>query len=642
MPSNGPSRSALGILSVAMSRHVLVVARWYPSWDAPGRGSFVADHVAALRAAGVTVTVASFDPTGVRGNETTRPERAAAAADLLAGPLASVEAEARPVTWGVPGVPVARLPVILDGSRRRPDDVVEAHRRALVPYGLGLAERRPIDLVHAHTGLPDGLAAADLAERLGRPLVTTEHASTAPDELADPAARAAYRALVGPGRRLVAVSASLGRELAARLDLDEDAIGVLPNAVPIDGFPAGDPGARDPHELLYVGARKASKGIETLVRAFAELHREDPGLRLRLVGAPGTPDEEARWRELAGELGVAAAVAFEGRAERAAVAAAMRRAAVFVHPSPRETFGIVAAEALASGLPVAASPSGGVDEIVGRDGRFGEVPADRSPAALADAVRRVLARRETFAPAAMRAHVEASFAAPAVAARTVELYETLIAAGRGAGSAGPAVDRGADAAGRGRDVEPAGPAPFRPPLVVGLVRRLAVERLAALPPALAGRLTVVTTASATTAVGPGPEPAAWAREPAGEEPAGALPAGHWLDLDPELDYRRRLAGLGRPTKPGGALGRLLSIAASPKAERERRDLIARRPELRRQTTESFLRSAWEEAGRPPFVLALDADDILVVEPLLAAGARLAPGGLRWLVDRWDEAGRPAG
>jgi len=630
-----------------MSRHVLVVARWYPSWDAPGRGSFVADHVAALRAAGVTVTVASFDPTGVRGNETTRPERAAAAADLLAGPLATVEAEARPVAWGVPGVPVARLPVILDGSRRRPDDVVEAHRRALVPYGLGLAERRPIDLVHAHTGLPDGLAAADLAQRLGRPLVTTEHSSTAPDELADPVARDAYRALVGPGRRLVAVSASLGRELAARLGLDDRAIGVLPNAVPIDGFPVGDRDARDPHELLYVGARKATKGIETLLRAFAELHRDDPGLRLRLrlVGTLGTPDEEARWRELAGELGVAAAVTFEGRAERAAVAAAMRRAAAFVHPSPRETFGMVAAEALASGLPVAASPSGGVDEIVGPDGRFGEIAADQGPSALADAVRRVLARRETFVPAAMRAHVEASFAAPAVAARTIELYEELIAAGRGTASfgrgaapAGPAVDRGADLAGRGRDVEPAVPAPFRPPLVVGLVRRLAIERLAVLPPGLAGCLAIVTSAPAAgTVVGAGAEPAAGTREP-----AGALPTGRWLELDPELDYRRRLAELGRPTKPGGALGRFLSIATSPKAERERRDLVARRPELRRQATESFLRSAWEEAGRPPFVLALDADDVLAAEPLLAAGARLAPGGLRWLVDRWDEAGRPAG
>lgn len=619
-----------------MSFHVLVVARWYPSWDAPGRGSFVADHVAALRAAGVTVTVASFDPTGVRGNEAARPERAAAAAELLAGSLATVEAETRPVGWGVPGVPVARLPVILDGSRRQPDDVIEAHRRALVPFGVGLDERRPIDVIHAHTGLPDGLAAARLAERLGRPLVTTEHSSTAPGELTDPAARETYRTLVGPGRRVVAVSGSLGRELAERLGLDVGELGVLPNAVPVDGFPPGEIGARDPRQLLYAGARKTTKGIETLLRAFAELHRDQPNLRLRLIGTPGTPEEEARWRELTDELGVAPAVTFEGHADRAAVAAAMRRAAVFVHPSPRETFGMVAAEALASGLPVAATPSGGVNEIVGPDGRFGELATDRSPAALAEAVRRLLARRESFDPAAMRAHVEASFAAPAVAAHTIELYEAMVGGGRGTASHRPAADRAGAVTGGARDAEPAAPVPFGPPLIVGLVRSLAMSRLAALPPGLAHRLTVVTST-----------PAAEVGETGGVRgaetaPANGVPAGRWLDLDPERAYRRRLAELGGPAPAGGGLRRLLSAARAPKTERERRNLIARRAELRRQATELFLRAAWEEAGRPAFVLALDADDVLAVEPLLAAGARLAPGGLRWLVDRWDEAGRPTG
>jgi hypothetical protein len=45
---------------------VLVVARGYPSFDAPGRGSFVADHVTALRDAGAEVVVTSFEPNGRR------------------------------------------------------------------------------------------------------------------------------------------------------------------------------------------------------------------------------------------------------------------------------------------------------------------------------------------------------------------------------------------------------------------------------------------------------------------------------------------------------------------------------------------------------------------------------------------------
>ncbi|HKG19115.1 MAG TPA: hypothetical protein VKB00_05200, partial [Candidatus Limnocylindrales bacterium] len=46
-----------------MSPSVLLVARWYPSHDQPGRGTFVADVVAALAAAGAECVVASFETT---------------------------------------------------------------------------------------------------------------------------------------------------------------------------------------------------------------------------------------------------------------------------------------------------------------------------------------------------------------------------------------------------------------------------------------------------------------------------------------------------------------------------------------------------------------------------------------------------
>lgn len=625
-----------------MNAHVLVVARWYPSYDDPGRGSFVADQVAALRDAGATVTVASFDPTGVRGSEATRPARGAAAADLLADALSGSAALSRPRSWGAGGVPVARLPVILDGSRRRPADVVEAHGRALLPFGLALDDRQPIDIVHAHTGLPDGLAAARLADRLEIPLLTTEHASTAPDELADPDARDAYRTLLGRRRRVVAVSRSLAREVAERLGFEAREIDVLPNAVPVHAFPPGPPDGREPAELLYVGSRKATKGIETLLRAFAEVRLERPDARLRLIGGRGTTDDETRWRSLADELGVAAAVLFEDRAERAAVAAAMRHAAAFVHASPRETFGMVAAEALASGLPVAATPSGGVDEIVGRDGRFGEIATANDPSSLAETVLRVLGRRSSFEPAAMHAHVEESYGAPAIAARTLAIYRRMIDATRGALPERPGVRATPDRA--------PGAAPFRAPLVVGLVHELAVSRLASIPPALAAQLTVVTfEPSAGTTAG---------EAASGDRPTP--PAGSWRSFDPEQRYRDRLAalggpvrggggpgeparrggGLGRLVRGGGGLGRLFSAARAPRAELERRDLIARRDELRRQTIDAFLVASWESAGRPPHVLALDADDVAIVAPLVGAGAGLAPGGLRWLVDRWDESGRP--
>jgi glycosyltransferase involved in cell wall biosynthesis len=372
--------------------HVLYVARWYPSHDQLGRGTFVADLVAALVATGrVEVTVASFEPTHVRGIMETRPARAADAMRVLLPGLGTPFSAHAPRSWGVSGVPVARLPVVLDGDRRRPTDIVAAHAEPLLAFATGLADRRPIDVIHAHTGLPDGLAALRVATALDLPLLVTEHASTTADELADPAARELYRRLTAPPRRVVAVSHALSRDVARALGVAESAITVLPNAVPVDGFPSAGAASRDPFELLYVGSRKASKGIETLLRAFAVLHERRPDLRLRLIGSPGLPADAVRWDALIAELGLGDAVTLEGPAPREAVAAAMRRAAVFVHPSPHETFGMVAAEALASGLPMAATPSGGVDEIVGHDGRFGAVATAITVPALVDAMERALA-----------------------------------------------------------------------------------------------------------------------------------------------------------------------------------------------------------------------------------------------------------
>src|SRR5262249_19028853 len=153
-------------------------------------------------------------------------------------------------------------------------------------------------------------------------------------------------------------------DIGRALGVPDTAIPVLPNAVPVDGFPVGLLSGRDGDELLYVGNRKASKGIERLLRAFTEARSDRPTLRLRLIRSTRPAADEARWVGLVSELDIGDAVTFEGSAARDDVAAAMRHAAVFVHPSSRETFGMVAAESLASGLPVAATPSGGVDEIV--------------------------------------------------------------------------------------------------------------------------------------------------------------------------------------------------------------------------------------------------------------------------------------
>jgi hypothetical protein len=218
---------------------------------------------------------------------------------------------------------------------------------------------------------------------------------------------------------------------------------IVPNAVPLDHFPAARQPRRDGDQLLWVGARSDHKGIDTLLRAMADAHGRRPSLRLRMIGS-ATNAEDARWQALADELGIRDAVSFEPVAARNVVGPEMQQAGIFVHPSPFETFGMVAAEALASGLPVAATPSGGVDDIVGRDGRFGEVATDATPDALAGAILRLRDRLAEIDRDAMRASIEDRFSPAAVATRTLEVYDEV----RRAAGRSPATPRAAPSSGQ--------------------------------------------------------------------------------------------------------------------------------------------------------------------------------------------------
>jgi glycosyltransferase involved in cell wall biosynthesis len=626
-----------GATGGAWPRRILVVARWYPSHDDPGSGSFVSDEVAALRAAGIEVVVASWENADLRSRDGDVEAIRLPAVAAWAQAVAQANAVSAPRAWGA-GVPIARLPALHPGGRLPARVAIDAHAALLAPFAAALAERWPFDLVHAHVGIPDGAAAARVAAALGLPLLVTEHSSSATEQLEEEDARSAYLELRGDGRRVVAVSRALAARLETSLGLERGAIPVVPNIIRFDGFPLGAPGDRDPDELLWVGARREHKGTDLLIRAVAIAREQRPGLHLRLVGRAPDPAGDRPWLELAEQLGVGDAVAFEPPTDRAGVAAAMRRAGIFVHPSPYETFGMVAAEALASGLPVAARRSGGVEEILAGEDVGAELADGDDPAALAAAVLRLRSRLERVDPAAVRAAVTGRFP-------TAGTIAALLGHARDAAAELPAT-RGRSGVGTTTEPTAAGPvpapagprpaapearpadAPLRPVLVVGLRRPIAARRVAALPPSLASRLTVVTTAEA------------------GERDGMLPPGARWIEIDPDATYASRLAGLGGPLDVRRTtLQRLVAACLHPRRSVLRRQLLDERPALRAAAEHDGILGAWRALASGPgtdgtLIVALGGEDVGAAADALGAGGVLAPGGLRWLADAWDAAGRP--
>jgi glycosyltransferase involved in cell wall biosynthesis len=608
-----------------------LVIGWFPAIDDASAGRFVADQVAALAdGRRVRPRVVAWENLPLFGDVAMRTAQADAATRLVESGLARAGAPwVTPGAFGPPGIAVARIATLAGETATTGPDHQATHRwaslRALLDLDVTFAGGRP-DLVHGHVGYPEGLAAAWAAEHLGLPFILTEHASYLAKFFDDPALRARYAAAAARASRIVAVSRMLAGELTTALPALGDRVVVIPNAVAVGDFEAGPTGRRDPDELLWVGYRKAAKGIDTLLAAMRIVRGSRPSTRLRLVGRSSTADEEAKWMRLADELGIADAVTFEPPADRAGVAAAMARATVFVHPSPRETFGVVAVEALAAGLPVVACDSGGVTEVLGSDPEaLGALVPPSDPAALAAAILGVLDRRSTFDPERLRRSAAERFGATAVATRIADLYEEVLdewAGGRGPGGGRPrtALPVMAD---RGTRTSAPTPAPSghhapgasvgaRPTVLVASLRGQLDRAIAELPADLAASLTVAT--------------------------VGAVPPGVGRGVTAGPDAGRRIAALldvSAAGRGGGWPGRLRAARRSIPGRRDRlaRAVLA---DLR-STTVRAIEAARAEAGPgapPPIVVGLSGLDFLVLDGLDPEGFAIAGGSLRWLGDRW--------
>jgi phosphatidylinositol alpha-mannosyltransferase len=222
------------------------------------------------------------------------------------------------------------------------------------------------------------------------------------------------------GRRLharIAVSAA-ARDFAAQFHPGTYAL--VPSGVravaPSQRRPAG--GVRRPVRALFVGrCDEPRKGFGGLLAALRRLETETPGEFALTVAGPGA---EA-WQGGAAVAGLP--VRFVGRLTDAELSAAYAAADVCVVPSlGGESFGLVALEALAHGVPVVASQIRGYAEWLER-AEVGLLVAPGDAAALAEALRNVTSEAGRHAAWAQRAvALAANYEWDAIAERTVAVY----------------------------------------------------------------------------------------------------------------------------------------------------------------------------------------------------------------------------
>lgn len=251
------------------------------------------------------------------------------------------------------------------------------------------------DVVHSHYWL-SGKVAAIVSARWGIPFVHTFHTlgreknrAKRPGDLMEPEFR-----LDGEARVIAdacAIVASTIEERRALIDLysaHPERIHLIPPGVDHDRFRPGDReaakealGLAGKKVLLFVGRLQPLKAADVAISALGHLVRwgrvNADEAKLLIVGGSSGPSgagEAQRLAGLAAELGLAGAVRFVPAQPHQRLPEFYRAADVCLVPSYTESFGLVALEAQASGIPVVGSAVGGLRSIV-RHGQTGYLVA---------------------------------------------------------------------------------------------------------------------------------------------------------------------------------------------------------------------------------------------------------------------------
>ena len=270
------------------------------------------------------------------------------------------------------------------------------------------------DLIHSHYWL-SGLAALDLRDLWSVPVIQMFHTlavmknrvARSEQETESTIRIDAEKRLLREVDRVVAATQAEVAQFQWLYQIGTENVVVIPPGVDTSHFyPIANDEAKEfagiPQEkriILFVGRIESLKGIETLLRAIAQLIEEgvfrNTPFGLLVIGgdaklsAEDTNAEMVRLKEICESLGLGEIVTFLGKCAQDTLQYYYSAAEIVVVPSHYESFGLVALEAMACGTPVVASETGGLAFLI-RDGETGfHVPAG-DVGSLADRLARLL------------------------------------------------------------------------------------------------------------------------------------------------------------------------------------------------------------------------------------------------------------
>ncbi len=295
---------------------------------------------------------------------------------------------------------------------------------------------RKYDIIHVHQVLYPAFVSVLISKKLLKKPVIGKSASSGPTSDIERLRRVPFgyfqlNFLLKELDHLVAISKATGKDFK-QIGYSESRISYIPNGVEVPL--QGKIKYNQVIQVITITRLSQEKGVDVLLRAWAEVLREEKGLKLLIVGY-GSLDSHLR--SLSSFLGIAESVNFVGMTQDAS--SYLKRSDIFVLSSRSEGMSNALLEAMSYGIPCIATQVGGNGELLGAEddgipsggyilARNGLLVNPDDATALSKAMRYLIRNeraREKMGRGA-RTFIRENYSIDLVAERYIDLYQSIL------------------------------------------------------------------------------------------------------------------------------------------------------------------------------------------------------------------------
>lgn len=289
----------------------------------------------------------------------------------------------------VDGITVHRIPVIRKEQEESSTFEMFVFILAGIPLLHRILRKYNPDIIHAFFGIPSGLLAYFATRTYHIPYIVSLRGSDVPYydpyrfEKLYPFIIPILKKVWKTANRVIANSAGL-KDLALRTDAFAE-IEVIPNGIDLTQFTPQTNKNSNEFEILAVGRAVKRKGFQYLITAIPNIISSvEKPFHVNIVGTGPYLQELIKMTK---EMGVEKYVRFLGLVDHNEIHKVYQSADVFILPSLAEGMPNVILEAMASGLPIITTDTGGTKELINGNGI--NIPM-RNSKAIADAINKLI------------------------------------------------------------------------------------------------------------------------------------------------------------------------------------------------------------------------------------------------------------